>query len=130
MALEIDLDVLRAEREAARREETKEPPIIRIAGELFELPLEIPLDLAWQIEEGLSKRGTMRALLGEVGYEKFMATNPSVSDWNALDRWLTEVYYPSAVETTDHTRGESEASGASSPSTSRRSRPTSKGSTR
>lgn len=119
----IDLDQLRA----ARREGKSEGITVALGGEEFTLPPEIP----FAVVEGASRIGekstlaevshVLIALLGEEQWGRFMKHQPSFEDVTALFQGAMTEYGLSP--------GESSASEATSKSTSRRSKPTSKDST-
>lgn len=128
----INLDEARA----ARREAQKEiPEPIVFNGVEFELPLELPITCVhWMTKlgvasekkdgEGITKAlvGTVEALFSAETCERFMAFNPSLEDLLAVVEGLPEEY--------GLTAGESTASAEPSKTTTSRSRPASKPSTK
>jgi hypothetical protein len=105
----LDLDKLRAEREAARREQKQEAPEFTFKGKTFKVPVELPLDLMWDLEEGLRGREFAKRLLSDGPFDELIALEPSRDDWANLDRWLGELY----LSREKSTAGESQASDAS-----------------
>lgn len=112
----IDLDAARA----ARREAKREPIVVVLGGEEFELPNELSLDLAALITAG-DLMGAVVALVGEDHADRFNACRPSMEDVVELFTELGPAY--------GLTVGESVASDGSSKNGSSRSRPTSSAST-
>lgn len=111
----LDLDAARA----ARAEVEEAPPVVRLEGQTFELPRELPIDFAFRHREG-DLRGALGMLFGDSA-DRFFALRPSVADIEELAAGVLKMYGLSP--------GEAKASGSSSPSGGATSRPTSSGST-
>lgn len=82
----IDLDKLRA----ARAEGVRQPVSLKIGGETFQLPAEIPLDYSLRLAEG-DVRGALEALLNSK-CEAFFEMAPSVQDVNELIDGIESAY--------------------------------------
>lgn len=113
----IDLDAARA----ARAELDEQGPEIVFKGQRFPLPAEMPFSVAELWYKGDTKAG-LNLLLAERA-EAFWELEPTVQDAQALIRGVSQEYGFGGGSP------ESSASNGSSPSTSSRSRPTSRAST-
>lgn len=109
----IDLDRARA----ARREGKGEPPTVTFGGETFNLPVELPFQVAVSLNEvttatdakdnaaaNAALLDAVRAMFGD-RFEAFMAKGPSGDDLTELMNGLAEQY--------GVTEGEPQASAAS-----------------
>lgn len=112
----LDLDAARA-----ARAELHTPRVLRLGGEEFDLPAELPFafgDCLNQRDAGAS----LRALLGEDSYGRAIALGLSSDDWGEI---LQQV--PTLYGFADE--GESEAPPPSPKRAGKRSKPTSRGTT-
>lgn len=96
----IDLDQARAERDAARSEADRKPVMLRLGGQDFPLPVELPIDFALHAQQG-DMRGAVEALLGE-NADAFFEQRPTLDDFEAIAEQARDVY--------GITEGKSEAS--------------------
>lgn len=87
----LDLDALRAARQEQRAKEGKEAPRFVLGGETFELPPELPYEVAWLWVQA-DAMSSFRVLLGEEAFERFRALTPSVDDTEKLIEWLDAAY--------------------------------------
>ena len=113
MTRHIDLD---ARRKAAMAEAKGEPLTVTIGGETFDLPAELPLSFAYYMQQ-IEMLKAAASLVGKENAERFLDANPTMEDLEAI------------VEAYGVGLGEASASPTSSASTTRRSKPTSGGST-
>lgn len=98
---EVDLDAARA----ARAEAEGRPVTVKMRGETFTLPVELPAEFAFAQQHG-DLREIITALFDSVeAAERFFALRPSVEDLRALSELAAAVY--------GLTPGESEPSAAS-----------------
>lgn len=111
----LDLDAARA-----ARAEKKERHHVRLGGQEFELPAEMPSEFAFALADG-QPRQALQALLGD-RYGEFAALNPSLDDVFELANGVAGLY---GVESL----GEQLASDVSSSNGGNGSRPTSNAST-
>lgn len=118
----VDLDKARA----ARREVRGEPPKVILGGHTYYLPIELPLEVAFCLEEIESARGTGavgKAIMKIVGIvlgdqmEAFVANDLSMDD--------LEAFFEGVLAKYGLTPGESSALDQSSGRTSKPSKPTS-----
>jgi hypothetical protein len=79
----IDLDAARA-----ARAETTAPVVVRLGGEDFELPNELPLEAAMSADDPVA---FLTALLGNRA-DEFMAAGPSIADVATLAESIASVY--------------------------------------
>jgi len=128
----IDLDALKAAR-AEQKEETHE---LIFGGKTFVLPLEMPLEFLEALADvqrvtdpktgiPMAELHRLRQILVPVldgQAEEFFKALPSEEDYTAAIQGLSQIYLGAGT-------GEPQASGASSKTTSRRSRPPSPKST-
>lgn len=82
----IDLDQARA----ARAEATQEPVTMRLAGEDFTLPAEMPIAFALYANDGQMLKA-VEALLGDQ-LDAFLKLQPSIADFEALADQAGHVY--------------------------------------
>lgn len=113
---ELDLDAART----ARAEVRGDPPTIRLGGETFELPAELPMEYVWRSIEGEDREALGTLFNGDL--ERFLATNPTKDDIVALIAGIPALYGMGS-------EGESGASAGSSRNGGTSSRPTSSGTT-
>lgn len=113
MSRVIDLD---ARRKAVAGEAKKEPMTVRLNGETFTLPAEMPLAFAYYLQN-MELLKAARSLVGEKDAERFLDANPSAEDLEAI------------VEGYGISLGEASGSPSSSTSTGKKSKRTSSGST-
>lgn len=100
--MDIDLDAAKA----ARREASKEGPVVVFGGQRFPLQPELPFEAAEHLLYGRLREAI--ALIFNGGHEEFMALKPSTEDL----RLLLDVELPKAYGSED--LGESPASLAQS----------------
>lgn len=82
----IDLDEART----ARQEAQAEPVVLKIGGEDFTLPPEIPFLFAEHSRTG-DLKAALEALLGDQA-DAFFALDPSIDDLNVFSEAIAEVY--------------------------------------
>lgn len=90
--MQIDLDAARAARAEARaaRGDNGERSI-KLAGETYELPVELPYDFAYFTAAG-DHRLAFMAVLGEENFRKFWAVGISVEDLEVLAEQIEKLY--------------------------------------
>lgn len=112
----LDLDAARA----ARAEAACEQHVVVFGGEEFVLPVEMPAEVAFRFADN-DPEAALTVLLGDQ-WPAFWAKQPTVEDMAELGSGIAAAYGFASP-------GESPASGLPSQSFSRRSRPTSPGTT-
>lgn len=112
----LDLDAARA-----ARAENHTARVLRLGGEEFDLPAELPFAFG----DGLNQRdagASLRALLGEDSFTRAIALGLTSEDWSEILKQVPTLY---GFED----EGESEASPPSPKRAGKRSKPTSRGTT-
>lgn len=96
----INLDAARA----ARREAEQEAPIVTLGGKDYELPVELPFEVAEHFaalaiakerkDEAAMAAGVIQVVKSLLGdhFDSFMKSRPSIDDLLALVEGLTEAY--------------------------------------
>ncbi len=95
MEREFDLDAAREERAKKRADEGWVPPVLRLGGQRYELPAEIPVEVLFRIVAGDAK-GALEVLLGDL-FGEFWGRGPSRDDVRVTVEWVLDTYAPGAA---------------------------------
>jgi hypothetical protein len=83
----INLDAKRAE----RKKKAKAPPTLKLGGETFKLPAEMPLAAFSPMRVG-DVEGYLRGLLGDEQWQRFSAHGLSLEDTEEISKGIGPLY--------------------------------------